>query len=131
MDESGSGIDALHATWSEAIRQADIEGAVELLTEDYVLWAAGASPIMGRQSVRSVLASSFASYVIEPRFEREERIVSGDLAVEQGWDVQTIRPRGGGAARTQRQRVLIVLRRGPDGRWRYARGMSQAGPDTA
>lgn len=89
MDGSGSGIDALHATWSEAIRQA-----------------------------------------IEPRFEREERIVSGDLAVGPGWDVQTLRPRGGGAARTQRQRVLMVLRRGPDGRWRYARGMSQAGPDT-
>lgn len=29
----------------------------------------------------------------------------------------------------QRQRVFLMLRRGSDGRWRYARGMSNVGPD--
>ena len=56
-------------------------------------------------------------------FEREEQIVSGDLAFEQGWDVQTLRPRGGGDGRTQRQHVALVLQRGTDGVWRFARGM--------
>jgi ketosteroid isomerase-like protein len=65
---------------------------------------------------------------VTPRFEREERIVSGDLAFERGGDVQEARVRATGETRTQRQRVFLILRRGADGRWRFARGMSQPGP---
>ncbi len=50
------------------------------------------------------------------------------LAFEWGWDVQTVRPKNGGEARNQRQRVAVVLMRGDDGRWRFARGMVQGGP---
>jgi ketosteroid isomerase-like protein len=54
--------------------------------------------------------------------------VLGDWAFERGWDVQTVTPRAGGPGKVQRQRVFLMLRRGADGRWRFARGMSQAGP---
>jgi ketosteroid isomerase-like protein len=69
-----------------------------------------------------------AACEIDSQFDSEERLVSGDLAVERGWDVQTIRPRSGGVSQTRRQRVILVLRCDSDGKWRYARGISQPGP---
>jgi ketosteroid isomerase-like protein len=75
-----------------------------------------------------MLVATLATHDIVPRFEREERVISGDLAFECGWDVQQIRPREGGELRSRRQRVFLVLRRGSDGVWRFSRGMSQPGP---
>jgi len=127
MHQSHHDIDALYAAWRDAIRRQDIDGVLALLEPDYVLWAPGAAPA-GVAALRPRLAAALTAYAIEPAFEREEQIVFGDWAFERGWDVQTITPRGGGPAQVQRQRVFLVLRRGTDGAWRFARGMSQPGP---
>ena len=125
--EADPEIDALYAAWREAFQRQDLEAILDLLTPDYVLWAAGAPP-MGRDELRPRLATALATYDLVPAFECEERLVSGDLAFERGWDIQEVRPRAGGDARSQRQRVFLILRRGSDGQWRFARGMSQPGP---
>jgi hypothetical protein len=70
---------------------------------------------------------TLSAYELTPSFEREERLVTGDLAFERGWDIQQIRPRAGGEMKTHRQRVFLILRRGSDGKWRFARGMSEPG----
>ena len=76
-------------------------------------------------ALRGMLQSALAAYEVESTFERDERIVRGDLAFERGSEIQTIRPRAGGEPRVQRQRVFLVLRRDDEGRWRFARGMTQ------
>lgn len=119
---SDKAIDALYAAFAEAFRHKDVDAVFELLTEDYVLLTRDAPPI-GRAALGPRLAAVLAAFDIVPAFEREEQIVSGDLAFEQGWDVQTVRPRAGGDERTQRQHVALLLRRGADGVWRFARGM--------
>jgi ketosteroid isomerase-like protein len=68
------------------------------------------------------------AYDVTPSFELEERLVAGDWAFERGWDVQQVRPCNGGEVTTHRHRVFLMLQRGVDGRWRFARGMSQPGP---
>jgi ketosteroid isomerase-like protein len=123
-----SEIDELYEAWSEAFRRRSVEGILDLLTPDYVLWPAGAAPAT-RETLAPRLVAALDAYEVTPSFEREERLVSGDLAFERGWDVQQVRPRSGGEVKTQRQRVFLVLRRGSDGRWRFARGMSHAGPE--
>ncbi len=105
----------------------DVDRVLNLLTPDYVLLASGTAPV-GRDALRPLLMAAIDKYDIEPSFEREEQVVSGDLAFERGWDVQRARPRAGGETRVQRQRVFLILRRGTDGVWRFARGMSQPGP---
>jgi uncharacterized protein (TIGR02246 family) len=127
FNEADASIDALYAAWREAFQRQDLEAIFDLLTPDYVLWAPGAPP-MNRDELRPRLAAALATYDLVPAFECEERLVSGDLAFERGWDIQEIRPRAGGDVRSQRQRVFLILRRGSDGRWRFARGMSQPGP---
>jgi len=125
--EADSGIDALYVEWRDAFVRQDINAILELLTPDYVLWTPGAPP-MTRQPLAPRLAAAFSTHYLLPSFEREEQLVSGDLAFERGWDIQEIRPRAGGDARIHRQRVFLLLKRGRDGKWRFARGMSQAGP---
>ncbi len=125
--DSNSGIDALYLAWRDAFRRGDVDAVLGLLTPDYVLWAPG-KPAIGFAELRPLLLAAVEAYEIDSTFECEERIVSGDLAVERGWDVQTIKPRGGGPVQVQRQRIFVVLRRTPEGAWRFARGISQPGP---
>jgi ketosteroid isomerase-like protein len=124
---SDPAIDALYTEWRDAIRRGDIDGVLSLLEPDYLLWSSGAPPLT-IDALRPRLAAALTAYEIEPSFEREEQIVSGDWAFERGWDIQTVEPRAGGPGRVQRQRVFLILRRGADGKWRFARGMAQPGP---
>jgi ketosteroid isomerase-like protein len=127
---SESAIDDLYASWSEAFRRADVDAIVELLTADYVLWAPGAAEL-DAEALRPRLKAAFAAYEITSVFECVERLIAGDLAVDRGWDVQRLRSRSNGEERINRQRVMLVLRRSPDGKWRFGRGMSQPGPSGA
>jgi ketosteroid isomerase-like protein len=120
-------IDDLYRAWSDAFRRQDVDAIVALLTPDYVLWAPGAPPL-NADGLRPRLAAAFAVYEIIPTFECEERLVSGDLAFDRGWDTQKLRPRSGGEFQPHRQRVFLLLQRCSDGVWRFARGMSQPGP---
>ena len=115
------GIDALYAAWGDAFKRQDVNAILDLLTPDYELLAMGAAPVK-RDDLRPRLAATMAAYEIMPQFEREEQVVVGNLAFDRGWDIQTARPRAGGDAKTQRQRVFLVLRRS-DGKWRFARGV--------
>ena len=121
-------IDDLYAEWIAAFRRKDVDAIIALLTEDYTLWAPGKPPMTDRESLRPAMIAAFRDFDLEPAFERDAQFVSGDLAVDLGWDVQTITPRAGGEPKTMRQRVAVVLRRDPDGRWRFARGITQPGP---
>lgn len=125
--DSDRGTESLYVAWGDAFHRRDVDAIMGLVTADYVLWAPGRPP-MDVSSLRPQLAAALAAYDIDSSFEREEQLVAGDLAFERGWDVQTLRPRDGGPASTGRQRVFLVLRRSSDGRWRFARGMSQPGP---
>jgi uncharacterized protein (TIGR02246 family) len=120
-------IEALYVAWADAFGRGDVEAVLALVTPDYELWAPGRDPI-GYAALRPMLEAAFATYEIEPGFERVTCLRADRLAIDCGWDVQHLRPRQGGDPRTLRQRVFVVLRQGPDGRWQFARGMSQPGP---
>jgi ketosteroid isomerase-like protein len=122
-------IDQLYEAWGDAFQRKNVDAILDLLTPDYVLWPAGA-PAISRDSLVPRLAATLSAYDVTPSFEREERLVAGDFAFERGWDIQKIRPCAGGEVTTHRQRVFLALQRGDDGRWRFARGMSQPGPAT-
>lgn len=127
MTDPNPEIASRYGAWQRAFRAGDVPGVLALLTDDYLLFAPGRPP-MGREALRPQLQAAFNTYDIRSHFECEERLIGGDLVVDRGWDCQTLHPHTGGASTTQRQRVVLVLRRSPDGQWRFARGMSQPGP---
>jgi ketosteroid isomerase-like protein len=120
-------IDELYTAWRAAFRDRSVIDVLALCTPDYVLWRPESAPL-GIDAIRDQLMVAFERYEIESAFERIECFVSGNLAIDCGWDVQRVRPRDGGPERTARQRVWVILRRGNDARWRFARGMAQPGP---
>ena len=127
MAATDPAIDELYRTWREAFGRGDVTGVLALLTSDYTLWPAGLPP-MGVDGLRPQLEAAFAIYEIDSSFERIECFVSGNLAIDCGWDVQIVRPKSGGQPLTRRQRVWVILRRDGDARWRFARGIAQPGP---
>ena len=120
-------IEELYTAWREAFGRGDVRGVLALLTPDYTLWPAG-MPLVGIDGLRPQLEAAFATYEIDSTFDRIECIASGHVAVDCGWDVQVVRPKSGGQTVTRRQRVWVILRRGNDARWRFARGIAQPGP---
>ena len=91
MVQASHDIDALYTAWADAFRRKDVDAIMRSVPQDYVLLRPGAAP-MTADAIRPALVAVFASFDIVMAFEREERIVSGELAFEQGWDVQTLRP---------------------------------------
>lgn len=121
-------IEELYDAWRDAFARGSVPDVLALLTPDYTLWRPQAAPLR-IDEVRPQLEAAFGRYTIDARFERIECFVSGNLAIDCGWDIQTVRPRDGAEPRTMRQRVWVILRRGNDSRWRFARGMAQPGPE--
>jgi len=74
------------------------------------------------------MTTFFAAYEIDQGFERQEMVISGDLAFVRGMEVNRVIPRDGSPSLEIRQRALSILFRGPDG-WKFARGMTNKPPE--
>ena len=121
-------IAALRAAWMAAVASGDAEALRDLLTDDYEVWANAAPPIVGIDAAIGAMRGALARFRVEQRFDAVETIVAGDWAFERGTESMRVTPRGGGDSRDASQRALLVLRRGIDGRWRFARGMTNQLP---
>ena len=126
-----SGIAAARSAWVAAVANGDADALGDLLTDDYEVWANGASPIVGPENAANAMRAALRQFQIEQSFEPFETIVAGEWAFERGIERMRVTPRDGGPSQTMSQRALLVLRRGTDGRWRYARGMTNQLPPGA
>lgn len=122
-------IEKLFRDWADAGRRGDAQAMAQMVTEDAEFWTHGAPPLKGRGEVVPRMASFFESYEIDQGFERQEIVISGDLAFIRGMEINRITPRDGAPPMEIRQRAFSVLFREADGNWRFARGMTNKGPD--
>ncbi len=124
LERENRAIDETFAAWMEAGKKSDVETLVSLMTEDIEFWTHGAPAVKGRDAATALFQGAFARFALEQRFESHERIVTAGWAFERGLERNFITPRDGGETVQHDQRAFMVLRRDPDGRWRYARGMT-------
>ena len=122
-------IEKLFKEWAEAGRRGDAQAMAQMVTEDAEFWSHGAAPLKGRDEVVSRMNTFFGSYEIDQDFERQEIVLSGDLAFVRGMEVNRVTPRDGAPAMEVRQRAFSILFREPDGVWKFARGMTNRPPD--
>lgn len=120
----------LRAAWIAAIAASDADALRPLLTEDYEVWAHATAPLCGVDAAIAAMRGALERYRVEQSFEPVETVVTGDWAFERGIERMTVIPAAGGTAQTVSQRALLILRRGADGRWQYARGMTNGLPAT-
>jgi len=125
--QSEEEIDGVLRAWARAYSGADVSGLLALLTDDAEFWTHGAPPLVGRDAVRAVLEQFFERFSVVQRFVEFERFVAADWALLRGEESTTLTPKAGGERIEHRQRAFSLLRRGSDGRWRFARGMTNQG----
>lgn len=118
----------LRAAWIAAIGARDAEALRPLLTDDYEVWANGAEPFVGADVAVAAMAAALERNRVEQGFEPVETIIAGEWAFERGIERIAVTPLDGGPVRTAEQRALLILRRGDDGNWRFARGMTNGLP---
>jgi ketosteroid isomerase-like protein len=109
-------IDALRDTWVAVVASGDVRELADLVTPDYEVWTHG--------------APALRQFSVSQSYDPVETVIAGDWAFQRGIERIRVVPKGGGAAQETAQRALLILRRGADGRWRYARGMTNGLPAT-
>ena len=117
-------IDQLFADFTEALRRGDCEALAELVTDDAEFWSPGASAVRGRENVRGMLRDACEKYLVERSWDEIERLTGDGFMVSIGIERTRAMPRAGGDAVEIVQRGWTMARRGADGRWRFARGIT-------
>jgi uncharacterized protein (TIGR02246 family) len=121
-------IDAVRDSWVAAVATGDAAALADLVTPDYEVWAHGAPAMSGPATVVTAMGAALARYAVTQQFEPIETVVAGNWAFQRGIERMRVEPRDGGPTREMTQRAMLILRRGDDGRWRYARGMTNGLP---
>jgi uncharacterized protein (TIGR02246 family) len=129
-DEDRRAVERVREDWVHAIAKRDAEALRAFLTDDYEVWAHGMPPISGPDGAIAAMRGALERYEIAQSFDPLETVICGDWAFERGVERMSVTPIGGGPSRSGSQRAFLVLRRGDDGRWRYARGMTNGLPPT-
>jgi uncharacterized protein (TIGR02246 family) len=130
-DDDRVAIDALRDAWVAVVASGDARGLADLVTPDYEVWAHGAPTLTGPQMVVTTMGAALARFSVSQSYEPAETVVAGDWAFQRGIERIRAVPKGGGPAHESSHRALLILRRGADGRWRYARGMTNGLPPAA
>lgn len=126
--EANAGIDRTLAEWAAAIAEGDLALISSMVTEDAEFWTHGAAPLVGRAAVESAFKPILEAYKFSQRFDEQERYLGPTWALLCGVEYNTMEPRNGGPRRQVEQRAFSLLRRESDGRWRFARGITNQGP---
>ena len=130
-DTALEAIDALRDAWVAAVATGDAGALHDMVTPDYEVWAHGAPALAGPDAVVAAMRAALARYVITQSYEPIETVVSGDWGFQRGIERIRAVPLDGGPVNDVMQRGLLIVHRGDDGRWRYARGMTNGFPPAA
>jgi len=120
-------IAALRAAWTNAVAARNPDALQELLTDDYEVWPHGGPPMIGPAAATAAMRGAVERLDIVQSFEPVETVVAGDWAFERGIERMTLTARGGGEKREIEQRTMLIERKGEDGKWRFARGITNLG----
>jgi len=120
-------IAALRAAWTNAVAARNPDALKDLLTDDYEVWPQGAAPLIGPAAAAAAMRGAVERFDIVQSFEPIETVIAGDWAFERGIERMTLTPREGGDKREIEQRTLLIERKGEDGKWKFARGMTNLG----
>jgi len=127
-DADAAAVAALRDAWIAAVAGRDVGALGDLLEEDYEVWAHGAPALRGPAAAAGAMGVALERYAIEQTFEPLETVIAGAWAFERGVERMRLTPRNGGPTQDFAQRALLIMHRGADGRWHYARGMTNGLP---
>ena len=128
LSEARRGVAAADSVWAAAAAARDLEGSVNAMAEDGVMFPPGQAPIAGRDAIRKYMSEAMATPGFSIRWETTEIQVasSGDLAYTIGKSWFTV-PHPTGATVTIPANAVGVWRR-ERGEWRCVVDMWNEAP---
>jgi uncharacterized protein (TIGR02246 family) len=125
-------IHQLSVEWMAALKAKDISKLLSLLTEDVVFLPPGLPPLRGKAAVEAMYKSFLPQFSsIEQQAALEEVEVVGDWAFAWGSESLVLVLQPGGSPIQMDGKGLSILKRQPDGSWKFARAVNNAQPRTA
>ena len=113
-------------------REDDLEGLLDVLTDDVAFIAPDIPPVRGKEAVRPWLKENFFDlYRNELDFSFDELEIVGSWAWAWGPWSQTLTPKAGGGSIHQGGKFMEIFRRQGDGSWKFARVMFTVDQPTA
>jgi len=106
---------------TSALNNGDVEAFVALHTEDAVVLKPGDPPQTGLAAMRSSLQDLFETYGVEESRTVEETRIAGEWAFVWGTYQTALTPKEGGETLQEAGGYIDILRRGPQGEWKFAR----------
>jgi ketosteroid isomerase-like protein len=120
-------IDQLRDAWIDGVQRGDAERLRDCLVPEYELWANGSAPLGGRDVVVAAVVKARQRWgEVRQSFDAVETVLHGGHGFQRGVERLRLVPLDGSATREIVQRAMLILARGEDGRWRYARAMTNA-----
>jgi uncharacterized protein (TIGR02246 family) len=127
MDSATSEVEKLHQQDVAATTASNLDQLVGLWADDCVLIGQGDKPLVGKTAIRSSLREYFANNpnmkVLKYEPEVKSLQIAEDVAYEWGYFAATQQQSTASKPITIRARFLRVLKRQPDGSWKFARVM--------
>jgi uncharacterized protein (TIGR02246 family) len=124
VKDTNDGIDRTLSEWATAFSTGTVDALVSLVVEDAEFWTHGMPAVVGRPALRKAFSTFFSAYSAVQVFDEKERLIGDGWALLRGIEVNTLTAAGGGDPVEYTQRAFSVLRLDSDGRWRFARGMT-------
>jgi len=109
--------------FTRALNSADYEAVVAMMTDDARFWPVDSPEMAGKERARAAYAA-LEGYRVEARFDVDEVLVSGDLAVVLALENFRLEPKSGGKPIEIRNRRAFSVWRRDGGVWKSARGMT-------
>jgi uncharacterized protein (TIGR02246 family) len=106
-----------------AFNAGDVSAAVALVTDDAVDLPPHRPAVIGREAIRSFVQSDFDRFSMNFTDEIIEVEVAGDLAVVWSNYSVTLTPKDGGESIESNGKWVKVLKRQPDGSWKFWRNI--------
>lgn len=110
--------------WEDASRKKDPETILSMIAEDAVFLSPGMGKVEGKEGVAALYRSMLLKFDWVQNFEIEEVAASGDMLYVRGIDSATVTPLDGTKPSRYRGYGMMILRKQPDGSWKFARGIN-------
>ena len=121
--QAADDIKKLQADWLDALKAADIDRLLSMVTDDVVAAHPGGKTTRGKQELADDFRRFFRDCRMDQSATSEETIVAGEWAFDRASVSTRIIPVAGGQPVQVNSEVIVILRRTVDGLWKIARTM--------
>jgi uncharacterized protein (TIGR02246 family) len=126
---TNTAVEEVVEAYGDKLRSSDVEGAVDLFTDDAVVMEPGQPTAIGRQQIEAAYQRIREDMHIDVSMQVADTLVDGDLASVRSRASGTVTIRATGAVLPIEARELFVLRR-VGSIWRIAQYMFQEVPNS-